>query len=170
MQLSRLPKRQGRSSDSEFFTVTKGVTVALKEVNEKGETWDVLGLPHEAEFNRVWNSIPVMDRDAIVAEINRRLNLLVTSPDPNWGSITNTSIEGGKVSPATGKRGDWAGTPFDAIYVACGFNEDVAAMFYGNVWKWVIIRRQEHWIGLRSNPTFPQRGISLQGKTYFLAR
>lgn len=41
-------------------------------------------------------------------------------------------------------------------------------MFFGNVWKKVIIERQERWIGIRSAPTFPQRGISLQGKTYFV--
>jgi hypothetical protein len=33
-------------------------------------------------------------------------------------------------------------------------------------------RRRERWIGIRSdptsNPTFPQLGISLAGKTYFL--
>jgi hypothetical protein len=44
----------------------------------------------------------------------------------------------------------------------------MAGMFYGNVWKKIIIERQELWIGIRSDPTFPQRGITLQGKTYFL--
>ncbi|HZR33295.1 MAG TPA: hypothetical protein VFA76_15725 [Terriglobales bacterium] len=51
--------------------------------------------------------------------------------------------------------------------IACGMDER-AGMFYGNVWKKVIIERPERWIGIRSDPTFPQRGISLGGKTYFL--
>jgi hypothetical protein len=97
-----------------------------------------------------------------------RTGLLVATPNPNWGSITNTSIEGGKTNPGTGIRGDWSGTVFHAIFVACGFNEECAGMFYGNVWKKVIIQRQENWIGIRSEPTFPRRGITLQGKTYFL--
>jgi hypothetical protein len=41
-------------------------------------------------------------------------------------------------------------------------------MFYGNVWKKVIIGRPELWIGIRSDPTFSQRAITLGGKTYFL--
>jgi hypothetical protein len=88
--------------------------------------------------------------------------------DSNSCSITNTSIEGGKANPTTGIRGDWSGTVFHAIFETCGRNEEVAGMFYGNVWKKVIIARPERWIGIRSDPTFPQRGITLQGKTYFL--
>jgi hypothetical protein len=96
------------------------------------------------------------------------LDALITSPDPNWGSITNTSIEGSKPSPATGVRGEWAGTSFTAIYEACNHNEELAAKIFGTAWKMVIIDRPERWIGIRSDPTFPQRGITLQGKTYFL--
>lgn len=89
------------------------------------------------------------------------------SPSPNWGTITNTSIEGGKANPYTGSKGDWTGTVFQPIFNY--FNdEQMAGMFYGNVWKKIIIERQELWIGIRSDPTFPQRGITLQGKTYFL--
>jgi hypothetical protein len=55
---------------------------------------------------------------------------------------------------------------FQPIYeIACGMDEDRGGMFYGNVWKKVIIDRPELWIGIRSDPTFPQRGISLGGKT-----
>jgi hypothetical protein len=142
--------------------------MALREIGETGDVYDVFDLPHVDEFNQVWLSISPQERAAIEAEINRRLDQLITSPDPNWGSITNTSIEGGKASPDTGVRGDWTGTPFIAIYEACGLNEEVAGMFYGNVWKMVIIGRPELWIGIRSDPTFPQRGITLMGKTYFL--
>ena len=58
---------------------------------------------------------------------------------------------------------------FQPIYeIAGGMNEELAGMFYGNVWKKVIIDRRELWNGIRSDPTFPQRGMSLGGKTYFL--
>jgi hypothetical protein len=142
--------------------------MALREIGEDGSAYEVSSLPHQGEFNRVWLSMTLSQRTAIEAEINRRLDELITSPDPNWGSITNTSIEGGKTNPNTGIRGDWAGTPFHAIFVACGRNQEVAGMFYGNAWKKVIIGRPEPWVGIRSDPTFPQRGITLQGKTYFV--
>jgi len=144
--------------------------MALREIGESGEVYEVSDLSYRHDFNQIWLSIPPSERTAIEAEINRRLDELITSPNPNWGSITNTSIEGGKPSPDTGIRGDWSGTPFFAIYEACGYNEELAGMFYGNVWKKVIIDRQERWIGIRSDPTFPERGITLMGKTYFLDR
>jgi hypothetical protein len=97
------------------------------------------------------------------------LDALIASPDPNWGSITNTSIEGGRANPATGVREIGVERWFQPIYeIACGMNEELAGMFYGNVWKKVIIERPERWIGIRSDPTFRQKGISLGGKTYFL--
>ena len=142
--------------------------MALREIGEDGSVHEVSGISHKREFDRVWLLIPSSRRIAIEAEINRRLDALIASPDPNWGSITNTSIEGGKTNTNTGIRGDWRGTVFQPIYDACGCNEDLAGMFFGNVWKKVIIEREDHWIGIRSDPTFPQRGVTLQGKTYFL--
>jgi len=133
-----------------------------------GRLREVLSLPHLDDFEQTWLVISTADWAAIEAEINARLDHLVTSPDSNSGSITNTSIEGGKLNPVTGIRGDWSGTVFDAIFEACNLNENLAGMFYGNVWKKVIIERDDHWIGMRADPTFPNRGITLQGKTYFI--
>lgn len=144
--------------------------MALREMDGSGRLREVLSLPHIDDFERTWFAISTEDRVAIEAEINARLDHLVTSPDPNWGSITNTSIEGGKLNPVTGIKGDWSGTVFDAIFEACNLNEDLAGMFYGNVWKKVIIDRDDHWIGMRADPTFPNRGLTLQGKTYFIDR
>lgn len=127
-------------------------------------------LDYEHEFLRDWSRISVEDQTAILQEINRVLDALVTSPDTNWGAITNTSIEGGKPNPTTGEPGDWTGTPFHAIYEACNHSEERAAMLFGNIWKWVIIRRTENWVGVRMDPTFPNRGITLQGKTYFISK
>jgi hypothetical protein len=142
--------------------------MSLREMDGGGRLREVLSLPHQDDFERTWFVISTADRAAIAAEINARLDHLVASPDPNWGSITNTSIEGGRLNPVTGIRGDWSGTVFDAIFEACNLNEDLAGMFYGNVWKKVIIERDDHWIGMRADPTFPNRGITLQGKTYFI--
>ena len=142
--------------------------MSLSEINEKGHKYDVTSLSYERDFDRIWDSLSRGERDAIEAEINARIDRLVQSPDPNWGSITNTSLEGGAVNPHTGIGGDWRDTVFQPIYRACGQNRELAGMFFGNVWKKVIIDRREHWIGIRFDPTFPQKGITLAGKTYFL--
>ena len=141
--------------------------MALREITEDGRAHDETTLSHRRDFDQVWLSLTPQQRASIEAEINHRLDMLISSPDPNWGSITNTSIEGGKTNPNTGIRGDWYGTVFQPIYDFFG-DENLAGMFYGNVWKKIIIDRTERWIGIRSDPTFPQRGITLQGKTYFL--
>jgi hypothetical protein len=139
-----------------------------KDIDESGRMRDVLRLEHQREFNRTWSSIPTPAREAIEKGIIRRLDELITSPDQNWGSITKTSIEGGQTNPITGVRGNWSGTVYDPIFQACGRNEELAGMFFGNVWKKVVIARHERWIGVRLDPTLPQRGITLQGKSYFL--
>jgi len=141
--------------------------VALREIGDRGESYEVLELTHRRDFDRVWLSIIPRRRAAIEREINRRLDELIQSPDANWGTITNTSIEGGKPNPFTGERGSWRGTAFQYIYEACGQSQDRAALFFGNIWKKVIIERPDRWIGIRSDPTFPRRGITLLGKTYF---
>jgi hypothetical protein len=146
--------------------------MALQDFDEKGHLRNVKVLDHLAEFNQTWKLIPPAEQAAIEAEINRRLDTLLDSPNPRWGSIMNTSIEGGEANPHTGVKGDWSGTVFHAIYVACGCSEHLAGMFYGNVWKKIIIGRKEPWIGIRSDaskPTFPQKGILLAGKSYFPA-
>ena len=144
--------------------------MALIDMDERGRRYPVKELPHKDEFNRVWLSLPENVRDDIEEAINRRLDTLINYPDPNWGSITNISIEGGKFNPTTGLRGDWSGTVFQPLYDYF-LDEVLAGMFYGNVWKKVIIDRKETWIGIRQNdenPTFQNRGITLPGKTYFL--
>jgi hypothetical protein len=142
--------------------------MALREIGQNAELRDVLQLDYLRDFESVWLLMTYEQRVAIEAEINCRLDELVHNPNPNWGSVTNTSIEGGRTNPATGIRGDWVDTVFQPILEACGFNEERAGMFYGNIWKRVIIDRPELWIGIRSDPTFRRRAITLQGKTYFL--
>lgn len=144
--------------------------MSLSEIDDKGRKYDVTRLGHQRDFERIWDSLSQGEQRAIEAEINRRLDRLVASPDSNWGSITNTSLEGGAPNPRTGTGGDWRGTAFQPIYRACGQNRELAGMFFGNVWKRIIIGRPERWIGIRSDPTFPQKGITLGGKTYFLDR
>lgn len=101
--------------------------MALQEIGENGQTHDVPEISHRTDFDRIWLSITPQDRIAIETEIGRRLDDLIRNPNPNWGSITNTSIEGGTSNPITGIAGDWSGTAFHAIYEACGRSEGVRA-------------------------------------------
>jgi hypothetical protein len=145
--------------------------VMLVKVTETG-TYRVTELPYRAKFERLMTRVSPETQDAMEAEIHRRLDHLKDHPT-YWGSITNTSIEGSQPSPVTGKRGDWTGTPFDPIFwEICGQSEEAAAKLFGLLWMKVLIDRAETWIGVRNTPehrpTFPERGLTLPGMTYFL--
>ncbi|MGH7136427.1 MAG: hypothetical protein ACREHD_11855 [Pirellulales bacterium] len=145
----------------------------LRDIDENGGMRELDDIDHRERFDRKWNEFTPVEQGAIDAEIKRLLDALIHHPDPNWGSIMNTSIEGGKVNPFTGDAGDWTGTAWEPIWERHGQSEEQARLFFGNLWKLRIIERPEQWIGVRNTddrPTFPNRGISLRGKTYFLAK
>ena len=76
---------------------------------------ELTDLDYRDEFDRKWGEFSPQERPAIDREIARRIDELVTSPNANWGSILNTSIEGGKVNPHNGVPGDGTGTPYEPI-------------------------------------------------------
>jgi hypothetical protein len=144
----------------------------LRDIDENGGVRDMDDIDHRERFDRKWNEFTPEEQRAIDTEINRLLDALIDDPDPNWGSMMNTSIEGGKVNPFSGLPGDWTGTPWQPIWERHGQSDEQAALFFGTLWKLRIIERPEQWIGVRNtedSPTFPNRGINLPGKTYFLA-
>src|SRR5260370_42041213 len=116
--------------------------MALQDLDDKARLRNVKVLDYLAEFNQTWKWIPPAEQAAIVAEINHRLDTLLAPPNPRWGSIMNTSIEGGEANPHTGVKGDWSGTVFHAIYVPCGFKRHISGMFYGNVLNKCLIGRK----------------------------
>lgn len=145
----------------------------LRDIDERGALREMPDIDYREQFDAKWNEFTPEEQRTINAEINRLLNELIDNPDPSWGSIMNTSIEGGKVNPFTGRPGDWTGTPWQPIWEHNGYSDEQAALFFGTLWKLRIIERPELWIGIRNTadrPTFPNRGINLQGKTYFLDR
>lgn len=148
--------------------------MALRDIDEKGNVREVSDLDYRPDFDKKWKQYTREEQRAIMHEIDKKLDELVAAPDSRWGAIMNTSIEGGKVNPFNGKPGDWSDTPWAPIYERSGQSEEQAALVFGLLWKLRIIQRHEEWIGIRNNsasrPTFPQRGITLQGKTYFLAK
>jgi hypothetical protein len=144
----------------------------LRDINENGGVRDMHDIDYRDRFDRKWGEFTAAEQQAIDAEIQRLLNALVANPSPQWGSIMNTSIVGGAVNPTTGVPGDWSGTSWQPIWERHGRSDVQAALFFGTLGKLRIIERPEQWVGVRttdSNPTFPNRGINLAGKTYFLA-
>jgi len=144
----------------------------LKDIDEKGCMRAMDDIDYRERFDRKWNEFTPGEQQAINTEISRLLDALINDPDPTWGSIMNTSIEGGKVNPFSGIPGDWTGTPWQPIWERHGQDDQLAALFFGTLWKLRLIGRPEQWIGIRNteeHPTFPNRRINLPGKTYFLA-
>lgn len=148
--------------------------MVLRDIDEKGSMRVVAELDYWPQFKRRWDEYTQEEKRTIIAAIDEKLNELVAAPDSRWGSIMNTSIEGGKANPFNDKPGDWTGTPWEPIYERSGQSEEQAALFFGQLWKWRIIKHGESWVGIRNDPvtrpTFPERGVTLQGKTYFLDR
>lgn len=147
--------------------------MSLRDMDEKGGIRPIAELEYRDEFDIQWERYTREEQAAIVTAIDRKLDELAAAPESRWGAIMNTSIEGGKVNPFNGQRGDWSGTPWAPIYERCGQSETQAALFFGRLWKWRIIEHPQSWVGIRNDPvtrpTFPNRGVTLQGKTYFLA-
>ena len=147
--------------------------MALRDMDEKANMRRMTKLDHEDKFNAIWiGRFTDDERRAMIEAVDGKLNELINAPDKQWGSIMNTSIEGGKVNPFSGLPGDWSGTPWHAIWERHGQSDEQAALFFGTLWKLRIIERPEQWIGIRNtedHPTFPNRGINLPGKTSFLA-
>jgi hypothetical protein len=144
----------------------------LRDIDESGGVREMHNIVYRDEFDRRWNEFTPDEQRSIDTEIERLLDALVDKPDPIWGSITNVSIEGGKVNPFTGKSGDWTGTPWQPIWERHGQSDVQAALFFGALWKLRIVERPEQWIGIRTTDddlTFRNRRINLSGKTYFLA-
>jgi hypothetical protein len=146
--------------------------MTLRDIDDRGRIREVVTLDHQSEFDRHWSRYTDEEQAAIVEAIDAKLDELALAPPSLWGSIMNTSLEGAKVNPFNGQPGDWDGTPWSPIYDRNGQSEEQAALFFGTLWKWRVIEHSSDWIGIRSDPTdrptFPQRGVSLQGKTYFL--
>jgi hypothetical protein len=143
----------------------------LRDIDENAGVREMNDIDYRDRFDRKWGEFTPEEQRNIDAEIERLLDALVENPS-HWGSIMNTSLVGGAVNPSTGVPGDWSGTPWQPIWEHHGRSDEQAALFFGTLWKLRIIERPEQWMGVRTtddNPTFPNRGINLAGKTYFLA-
>jgi hypothetical protein len=144
--------------------------MSLREVRPDGGMYEVTrgSFHYPKDFDLLWARLSRRAQAGVLAEINRRLQDQIDHPT-RWGALTNTTIEGGRVNPHNGVRGDWSDTPLDPLYEACSENEQLSGQFFGVVFKWVVIDRPERWVGYRSDPTFPTKDQTLQGKSYFLA-
>jgi len=90
----------------------------LKDIDERGGMREMDDIDYRSQFDRKWSEFILEEQRAINAEITRLRHALRDSPDPLWGSIMNTSIEGGKVNPFNGLRGEWTETPWHPVVLA----------------------------------------------------
>lgn len=110
------------------------------------ESGQITRIPHEAEF-RIWRSrLTDQQYEAIVEELNSR-------------------IQGKEVETSSWIPGaDWTGTVFEPIYYqACAQDFDASRKFFGIiVWK-VFMDHPERW----SFGRYDVDGIPIKGMTYF---
>src|ERR1700733_12501000 len=71
-----------RTTETSAGNADEGAEMALQDIDEKGGKRQVLALDHLREFNQTWDLIPAADQAAIEVEINRRLDSLLSSPNP----------------------------------------------------------------------------------------
>ena len=101
----------------------------LIDIDEAGGMREMHDIDYREHFDKKWNEFTKAKKQAINGEINRILDSLIEAPSPKWGSIMNTSIEGGKVNPITGIPGDWSDTPWQPIWEHHGYSDKQAALF-----------------------------------------
>ncbi len=128
---------------------------------------DGFSAEHFKTFKARWGRLDLKVQNEIYHENSVRVEKVLSSRR----RITNTTEQGAQYNATTGRRGDWSGTPYDAIYQLCWCDHDEARLFFGLVWKKYFIDRPDCWIGYRTDGinsyTFPNRRQNLEGKTYF---
>ena len=103
-------------------------------------------IPHRADFEAWKRGLSAAQYDAICDEITHR-------------------IEGHEVNTAGWIPGNnWEDTPFQAIYeLACGFDQDASAGFFGLIVWDVLMRHPQTW----SFGRYEKDGVPIQSMTYF---
>jgi hypothetical protein len=96
---------------------------------------------YEGKFKERMKALKKEDYDAIVEELNK----VIDTSDVH----TSSWIPGH----------DWRGTVYEPIWRSCKENDEVAAMFYGQILYKVMIDRPEPWLF----GNYPHA----KGKTYF---
>ncbi|WP_147534528.1 hypothetical protein [Bacillus marasmi] len=105
------------------------------------EGMQITEVAHKQEFHQRMKSLPNVDYQAIVDELNRVINC---------GDVHTSSWIPGH---------DWRGTLYEPIWLACRKNDEVAAKFYGQILYKVMIDHPAKW----SFGDYPHA----KGKTYF---
>lgn len=117
----------------------------LFSIEGNGSVREVTSLPHEADFQRWRARLSDVDYDAIVDELNHR--------------IEGKEIETSSFIPGA----DWSGTPFQPIWFACGQDFDASRKFFGLIVWQVIMDHDERW----SFGHYEVNNRLIEGMTYF---
>jgi hypothetical protein len=88
----------------------------LRDIDENGSVRAMDDIDYRLRFDSKRSEFTPEEQRVMDNQITHVLDALIDDPDPNWGSIMNTSIEGGKVNPFNGEPGDWSGTPWQSIW------------------------------------------------------
>jgi hypothetical protein len=74
---------------------TQEACIVLRDMDEKDSVRELKDIEYRPQFDRKWREFTSEEQRAIDDGIERLLGALRDSPDPLWGSMMNTSIEGG---------------------------------------------------------------------------
>lgn len=106
----------------------------------------ITDIPYEKDFHRWTGRLTQPEYDAIVAELNNR-------------------IDGGQIHTSSWIPGnDWSGTVYDPIYrKACEYDEVESGKCFG-LFVWVVLQQhQDVWAFGR----YQKDGVQIRGLTYF---
>jgi hypothetical protein len=111
---------------------------------------EIIRIPHDQDNRPIIDRIPDSDLDAIVDEINRRVDAVVDSPEE---LITSGWIPGNY----------WIGTVWEPIYIAARNDFSRAGMVFGALVFEVMMNRPEDW----SLGKYQVNGRDIGSTTYF---
>lgn len=118
-----------------------------------GELQEVTRIPHDTANRPVINRIPQNEYNAVIEELNRRIDAVVDSPEE---LITAGWIPGS----------DWTGTVWEPIYDAAHYDVERAGMVFGAIVFEVMMNREEDW----SLGKYQVDGRDIGSTTYFRIR
>ena len=107
----------------------------------------VTRLPHEKDFIRWRKNLSDADYEKVVDAIN-------------------TQVDANDINTSGWMPGsDWTGTPYQALYEACGHNKIQAGWFFGLIVFKILMERTDYVWGFGR---FEKDGVAIRSTTYFI--
>ena len=106
-------------------------------------------LPHQNDFIRWRKNISDEDYEKVVDAINE----LIDANDINTAGWMPGN--------------DWTGTPYEALYDACGHNKVQSGLFFGLIVFKILMERTDYVWGFGR---FEKDGVAIRSMTYFITQ